>query len=77
MVTTGGNVPVGVGAVVIEVTLSGFASIYFEKVIKTDPLTLNIWERNFQLALVRHAVAWTYVLSLGLIMWLSPPKCDF
>jgi solute carrier family 35 (UDP-sugar transporter), member A1/2/3 len=47
-----GNVVVGVGAVLIEVTLSGFASIYFEKVIKTDPLQLNIWERNFQLALV-------------------------
>lgn len=48
-----GNVVIGVGAVIIEVTLSGFASIYFEKVIKTDPLQLNIWERNFQLALVR------------------------
>jgi solute carrier family 35 (UDP-sugar transporter), member A1/2/3 len=47
-----GNVVVGVGAVLVEVTLSGFASIYFEKVIKTDPLQLNIWERNFQLALV-------------------------
>lgn len=47
-----GNTVVGVGAVIIEVTLSGFASIYFEKVIKTDPTKLNIWERNFQLALV-------------------------
>jgi drug/metabolite transporter (DMT)-like permease len=44
---------VGVLAVSIEVTLSGFASIYFEKVIKLDPLPLTIWERNFQLALVR------------------------
>mmetsp|Transcript_19124 Transcript_19124/g.46187 ORF Transcript_19124/g.46187 Transcript_19124/m.46187 type:complete len:497 (-) Transcript_19124:196-1686(-) len=42
---------IGVTAVVIEVTLSGFASIYFEKVIKTDPQQLGIWERNFQLAL--------------------------
>jgi hypothetical protein len=47
------NVFLGTAAVLIEVTLSGFASIYFEKVIKTDPLQLNIWERNFQLALVR------------------------
>jgi UDP-sugar transporter A1/2/3 len=47
----GGNAIVGTGAVLIEVSLSGFASIYFEKVIKTDPLKLNIWERNFQLAL--------------------------
>jgi len=47
----GGNVLVGTVAVITEVTLSGFASIYFEKVIKLDPLKLNIWERNFQLAL--------------------------
>jgi hypothetical protein len=46
-------VAVGIIAVLIEVTLSGFASIYFEKVIKLDPLPLTIWERNFQLALVR------------------------
>jgi solute carrier family 35 (UDP-sugar transporter), member A1/2/3 len=46
-------VAIGVLAVLIEVTLSGFASIYFEKVIKLDPLPLTIWERNFQLALVR------------------------
>jgi drug/metabolite transporter (DMT)-like permease len=49
----GGNAMVGTIAVLLEVTLSGFASIYFEKVIKTDPLQLNIWERNFQLALGR------------------------
>lgn len=47
----GGNVVLGTAAVAIEVTLSGFASIYFEKVIKTDPLQMTIWERNFQLAL--------------------------
>jgi Nucleotide-sugar transporter len=45
-------VVIGIVAVLIEVTLSGFASIYFEKVIKLDPLPLTIWERNFQLALV-------------------------
>jgi UDP-sugar transporter A1/2/3 len=47
----GANAFIGTAAVLIEVSLSGFASIYFEKVIKTDPLQLNIWERNFQLAL--------------------------
>lgn len=47
----GGSAFVGSAAVLTEVSLSGFASIYFEKVIKTDPLQLNIWERNFQLAL--------------------------
>lgn len=46
-----GNPFLGTVAVLIEVSLSGFASIYFEKVIKTDPLQLGIWERNFQLAL--------------------------
>lgn len=46
----GGNVILGTAAVMIEVTLSGFASIYFEKVIKTDPEQLGIWERNYQLA---------------------------
>ena len=32
----GGNIFLGTAAVLIEVTLSGFASIYFEKVIKLD-----------------------------------------
>jgi solute carrier family 35 (UDP-sugar transporter), member A1/2/3 len=50
-VQTGGNVMLGTAAVLIEVTLSGFASIYFEKVIKIDPEKIGIWERNFQLAL--------------------------
>lgn len=42
---------IGTAAVLMEVILSGFASIYFEKVIKTDPEKIGIWERNFQLAL--------------------------
>lgn len=46
----GGNIFLGVAAVLIEVTLSGFASIYFEKVIKLDTEQLGIWERNYQLA---------------------------
>ena len=40
----------GIGAVVMEVITSGFASIYFEKVLKTDQMKFNIWERNCQLA---------------------------
>jgi UDP-sugar transporter A1/2/3 len=47
----GGNAFLGTAAVMIEVILSGFASIYFERVIKTDPEQLGIWDRNFQLAL--------------------------
>lgn len=46
----GGNIFLGTAAVLIEVTLSGFASIYFEKVIKLDPEQLGIWERNYQLS---------------------------
>jgi UDP-sugar transporter A1/2/3 len=37
----------GVAAQLLTVTLSGYASIYFEKSIKHDPF--DIWERNFQL----------------------------
>jgi solute carrier family 35 (UDP-sugar transporter), member A1/2/3 len=65
-----GNVVVGVGAVLIEVTLSGFASIYFEKVIKTDTLQLNIWERNFQLALVGVFLVSTRCSALLLLTFL-------
>lgn len=39
---------VGVAAVLLEVTLSGFVSVYFEKVLKGTSLTL--WDRNAQLA---------------------------
>lgn len=41
---------VGYGAVLIEVSLSGFASIYFEKVVKSTTEKISIWERNFQLS---------------------------
>jgi len=59
----GGSVLLGVGAVLTEVSLSGFASIYFEKVIKTDPEQMGIWERNFQLALCSMPV---YVIFISL-----------
>lgn len=39
----------GYGAVLTEVVLSGFASIYFEKVVKSTTEVITIWERNFQL----------------------------
>mmetsp|Transcript_39 Transcript_39/g.191 ORF Transcript_39/g.191 Transcript_39/m.191 type:complete len:426 (-) Transcript_39:123-1400(-) len=57
------NLILGTAAVLIEVTLSGFASIYFEKVIKTDPLQLNIWERNFQLALTSFPVYLVFIIA--------------
>jgi UDP-sugar transporter A1/2/3 len=46
----GGNLFLGTATVLIEITLSGFASIYFEKVTKLDPEQLGMWERNYQLA---------------------------
>ena len=59
------NIILGVVAVLTEVTLSGFASIYFEKVIKTDVEQLNIWERNFQLALGSFPVYLMFIFYEG------------
>lgn len=59
------NIALGTAAVLIEVTLSGFASIYFEKVIKTDELQLGIWERNFQLALGSFPVYIMFIVADG------------
>jgi len=61
----GGNVIIGTAAVLTEVTLSGFASIYFEKVIKSDPEQLGIWERNFQLALGSVPVYVAFIIVNG------------
>ncbi len=41
----------GFAAVLTEVVMSGFASIYFEKVVKSTTESITIWERNFQLCL--------------------------
>ncbi|GFH53893.1 hypothetical protein CTEN210_10369 [Chaetoceros tenuissimus] len=61
-----GNVLLGTAAVLTEVALSGFASIYFEKVIKTDTSQqLNIWERNFQLALGSFPVYLAFMVADG------------
>lgn len=57
-----GNALLGSAAVLMEVSLSGFASIYFEKVIKTDPEQLGIWERNFQLAMCSVPVYVTFIV---------------
>jgi len=59
----GGSTLLGCGAVLIEVSLSGFASIYFEKVVKTDQEQMSIWERNFQLAM------WSFPIYLGFILF--------
>eukprot|EP00622_Pseudochattonella_farcimen_P001516 FR736238.1.p1 GENE.FR736238.1~~FR736238.1.p1 ORF type:complete len:196 (-),score=31.53 FR736238.1:147-713(-) len=57
---------VGYGAVLMEVTLSGCISIYFEKVLKSDGNSgeqVSVWDRNFQLAF--HSIV-LYVIVNGL-----------
>merc|ERR1719265_1425113 len=48
----GGEWAVGMGAVLLEVLLSGFGSVYFERVLNavTQEETYSVWDRNFQLA---------------------------
>ena len=51
----------GYGAVLTEVVLSGFASIYFERVVKSTTEVVTIWERNFQLAMYSMVVYICYI----------------
>jgi UDP-sugar transporter A1/2/3 len=53
----------GYGAVLTEVVLSGFASIYFEKVVKSTTEVVTIWERNFQLGV------YSIIMYLGIIIY--------
>jgi len=53
----------GTICVLTEITLSGFSSIYFEKVIKCDTEQYGIWERNFQLALWSFPLYITFILG--------------
>ena len=53
----------GYGAVLTEVALSGFASIYFEKVVKSTTEVVTIWERNFQLGL------YSIIMYAGIILY--------
>jgi len=44
------GVVLGVMLVLTQATISGFSSVYFEKILKKGGKQPNIWERNFQLA---------------------------
>lgn len=55
----------GYGAVLTEVCLSGFASIYFEKVVKSTSEVVTIWERNFQLGIYSLAMYGGIILYEG------------
>jgi UDP-sugar transporter A1/2/3 len=56
---------IGYSAVLTEVALSGFASIYFEKVVKSTTEKVTIWERNFQLGM------YSIVMYTGIIIYES------
>mmetsp|Transcript_18962 Transcript_18962/g.34231 ORF Transcript_18962/g.34231 Transcript_18962/m.34231 type:complete len:363 (+) Transcript_18962:112-1200(+) len=57
------SLSVGYGAMLCQVTLSGLASIYFEKTIKSQVgEQLSLWQRNFQLAM------FSIVLYLGILL---------
>jgi solute carrier family 35 (UDP-sugar transporter), member A1/2/3 len=53
----------GYSAVLTEVALSGFASIYFEKVVKSTSEVVTIWERNFQLGI------YSIIMYSGIILY--------
>lgn len=40
----------GIGSVLVMVAISGFASVYFEGILKDEKERCTIWERNFQLS---------------------------
>lgn len=50
----------GVGAILIMVTISGYSAVYFESMLKKDKTT--VWERNFQLAF------YSSILLLGIMV---------
>lgn len=62
----------GYSAVLTEVVLSGFASIYFEKVVKSTSEVVTIWERNFQLgfySLIMYTAIILYEGSSSRVPW--------
>ena len=49
-----------------DVILSGFASIYFERVLKSVEETYSVWDRNFQLAF------WSASIYLPILIYDNP-----
>eukprot|EP01062_Namystynia_karyoxenos_P046914 TRINITY_DN35286_c1_g1_i1.p2 TRINITY_DN35286_c1_g1~~TRINITY_DN35286_c1_g1_i1.p2 ORF type:complete len:384 (+),score=126.48 TRINITY_DN35286_c1_g1_i1:83-1234(+) len=60
---------VGLGAVLLEVALSGFVNVYFERVLKSldEGVEYTVWDRNFQLA------AWSILLYCPIALRDRPP----
>merc|ERR1711935_1157693 len=57
---------VGMAATAGDVILSGFASIYFERVLKSVEETYSVWDRNFQLAF------WSASIYLPILIYDNP-----
>lgn len=47
---------------IASVTISGFVSIYFEKVVKSKEEMITIWERNFQLCF--YSIVFCFVMNM-------------
>ena len=52
----------GIFLLLIQVSISGYASVYFERVLKDEHVSLTIWERNFQLA--AFSILFTFIMML-------------
>lgn len=50
-------------AVLLEVLMSGLATVYFEKVIKSQTELVTVWQRNFQLSI------YSSLYYVAMIMW--------
>lgn len=54
------------GAAAGDVILSGFCSIYFERVLKSTDETYSVWDRNLQLAF------WSAAIYLPIMVYDNP-----
>jgi len=58
----------GLAASFGDVALSGFVSIYFEKVLKSKTETYSVWDRNFQLAF------WSIIIYTPIMLYDNPRR---
>jgi len=63
-----GEYLLGLGACLGDVLLSGFVSIYFEKVLKSTTETFSVWDRNFQLAF------WSLLIYTPIMLYDNPTE---
>mmetsp|Transcript_19110 Transcript_19110/g.48675 ORF Transcript_19110/g.48675 Transcript_19110/m.48675 type:complete len:370 (+) Transcript_19110:41-1150(+) len=64
-----GSLVLGVSAVLLETVLSGFATVYFERVLKSTPL--SVWHRNIQLA------CWSLLIFVPMAIYESERHSPF